>query len=163
MLTQEDDVDIHALRKRGWSISAIARHVGKDRRTVRAYLDGKRQVGVRAPAGDDAFARYLVYCTARLREDPHLWATALFDEVVALGYDRSYPSFTRALRLRGVRPVCEPCHPAKGRPVAVIDHPAGEETLCGIPHRVSYGEPGIMWRERSGTLRQVRLARSDAA
>ena len=104
-----------------WSISAIARHVGRDRRTVRAYLDGKRQVGVRALAGDDAFARYLTYCTARLREDPHLWATALFDEVTALGYDRSYPSFTRALRLRGVRPVCEPCHPAKGRPVAVID------------------------------------------
>jgi transposase len=128
MLTQEDDVDIHALRKRGWSISAIARHVGKDRRTVRAYLDGKRQVGVRAPAGDDPFARYLTYCTARLKEDPHLWATALFDEVTALGYDRSYPSFTRALRLRDVRPVCEPCHPAKGRPVAVIDHPAGEET-----------------------------------
>src|SRR6478735_7888305 len=101
MLTQEDDVDIHALRKRGWSISAIA-----------------RQVGVRAPAREDAFARYLVYCTARLREDPHLWATALFDEVTALGYDRSYPSFTRALRLRGVRPVCEPCHPTKGRPVA---------------------------------------------
>ncbi|HEY4994292.1 MAG TPA: hypothetical protein VII33_19655, partial [Nakamurella sp.] len=52
----------------------------------------------------------------------------LFDEVTDLGYDRSYPSFTRALRLRGVRPVCEPCHPAKGRPVAIIDHPAGEET-----------------------------------
>ena len=52
----------------------------------------------------------------------------MFDEVTALGYDRSYPSFTRALRLRGVRPVCEPCHPAKGRPVAIIDHPAGEET-----------------------------------
>src|SRR5664279_3643111 len=53
MLTQEDDVDIHALRRRGWSISAIARHVGKDRRTVRAYLDGKRQAGVRAvPSGE---------------------------------------------------------------------------------------------------------------
>ena len=72
--------------------------------------------------------RYAAYCTARLAEDPHLWATALFDEVTDLGYDRSYPSFTRALRLRGVRPVCEPCHPAKGRPVAIIDHPAGEET-----------------------------------
>ncbi len=24
--------------------------------------------------------------------------------------------------------MCEPCHPAKGRPVAVIDHPPGEET-----------------------------------
>ena len=128
MLTQEDDVDIHALRRRGWSISAIARHVGKDRRTVRAYLDGKRQVGVRAPAGADTFAAYAAYCTARLAEDPHLWATALFDEVTDLGYDRSYPSFTRALRLRGVRPVCEPCNPAKGRPVAIIDLPAGEET-----------------------------------
>src|SRR6476620_9974010 len=88
MLTQEDDVDIHALRRRGWSISAIARHVGRDRKTVKAYLDGKRQVGVRAPGGDDAFARYLTYCTARLKEDPHLWATALFDEVTDLGYDR---------------------------------------------------------------------------
>lgn len=36
MLTQEDDVDVHALRRRGWSISAIARHVRCDRKTVRA-------------------------------------------------------------------------------------------------------------------------------
>ena len=28
MLTWEDDVEVHALRKRGWSISAIARHTG---------------------------------------------------------------------------------------------------------------------------------------
>jgi len=128
MLTQEDDVDIHALRKRGWSISAIARHVGRDRKTVRAYLKGKRQVGQRAPAGEDVFARFVDYAAARLAEDPHLWATALHDEVVKLGYDRSYPSFTRALRLRGLRPACEPCHPATGRPAAVIEHPAGEET-----------------------------------
>jgi len=128
MLTQEDDVDIHALRRRGWSISAIARHVGRDRKTVRAYLEGKRQVGQRAPAGADAFAKFVDYAAARLAEDPHLWATALFDEVVKLGYDRSYPSFTRALRLRGLRPACEPCHPTKGRPAAVIEHPAGEET-----------------------------------
>lgn len=72
--------------------------------------------------------RIVDYAAARLAEDPHLWATALFDEVRRLGYDRSYPSFTRALRLRGLRPACEPCHPAKGRPVAVIEHPAGEET-----------------------------------
>lgn len=41
MLTQEDDVEIHALRKKGWSISAIARHTGRDRKTVRAYLEGR--------------------------------------------------------------------------------------------------------------------------
>jgi IS30 family transposase len=42
MLTQEDDVDAHAFRKRGWSISAIARHLGHDRKTIRSYLNGER-------------------------------------------------------------------------------------------------------------------------
>ena len=34
-------------RWRGWTISAIARHLGRDRKTVRAYLSGKRTPGVR--------------------------------------------------------------------------------------------------------------------
>jgi len=29
MLTQEEDVEVHALRGRGWSVSAIARHTGR--------------------------------------------------------------------------------------------------------------------------------------
>lgn len=128
MLTQEDDVDVHALARQGLSISAIARHLGRDRKTVRAYLAGGRVAGQRKPAVPDRFEAFAAYCAARLAEDPHLWATALFDEVLALGFDRSYPSFTRALRARGLRPPCEPCRPAKDRPVAVIGHPAGEET-----------------------------------
>ena len=40
MLTQEDDVEIHALARRGWSKSAIARHTGRDRKTVAKYLAG---------------------------------------------------------------------------------------------------------------------------
>jgi transposase len=128
MLSREDDVEAHALRARGWSISAIARHLGKDRKTIRAYLAGERVAGERKPVGPDRFAEFVDYTTARLAEDPHLWATALFDEVTALGYDGSYPSFTRALRNRELRPACQPCHPTAGRPVAVIDHPSGEET-----------------------------------
>lgn len=31
MLTWEGDVEVHALCKRGWAISAIARHTGRDR------------------------------------------------------------------------------------------------------------------------------------
>ena len=42
MLTQEDDVEIHALAARGWSVSAIARHTGRDRKTVRKYLSSER-------------------------------------------------------------------------------------------------------------------------
>ena len=41
MLTQEDDVEIHALARRGWSVSAIARHTGRDRKTIGRYLAGK--------------------------------------------------------------------------------------------------------------------------
>lgn len=128
MLTQEDDVDAHALRKRGWSISAIARHLGHDRKTIRVYLNGDRTAGVRARAGDDRFDPFVDYCRERLVEDPHLWAVTLFDEVVALGFAQSYPTFTRQLRARRLRPHCEPCSIAKGRAVAIIEHPPGEET-----------------------------------
>src|SRR5918995_1496671 len=53
MLTPEEDVEITSLRKRGWSISAIARHVGHDRKTMRGYLSGEREVGVRGRAEPD--------------------------------------------------------------------------------------------------------------
>jgi transposase len=128
MLTQEEDIDAHALRKQGWSITAIANHLGRDRKTIRAHLNGDRTAGVRASSVPDPFEPFAAYCRERLKEDPHLWASALFDEVVALGFALSYQSFTRGLRARQLRPACEPCRPAKGRPVAIIDHPAGEET-----------------------------------
>ena len=53
MLTWEDDLEIHALHKRGWSISAIARHTKTNRRTVRNYLNGVTAPGVRKPAAVD--------------------------------------------------------------------------------------------------------------
>ena len=129
MLTQGESVEAHALRERGWSVSAIARHLGRDRKTVRAYLNGKRVPGQRKPAGPDRFERYEAYCGIRFGDDPHLWATTLFDEVAGLGYDGSYPSFTRALRGHGLRPRCDDCA-AAGVPeeFAVIAHPAGGET-----------------------------------
>ena len=58
MLTREDDVDAHALHRRGWTVSAIARHLGHDRKTIRAYLSGERSAGVRQPAGHDPFDRF---------------------------------------------------------------------------------------------------------
>jgi transposase len=129
MLTQGEAVEAHALRKRGWSISAIARHLKRDRKTVRACLEGRREPGKRKPAGPGRFERFAAYCEIRFGDDPHLWATALFDEVTELGYDGSYPSFTRALRARGLRPECEDCANA-GVPgeFSLIDHPAGAET-----------------------------------
>ena len=127
MLTQEEDVEIHALRKRGWTISEIARHTGRDRKTIRAYLGGDHQRGVRAPVESDPFDRIEPYVRQRLADDHGVWATTLFDEVQALGYDRSYPTFTRKIRQRDLRPHCEACSGVKGRATVIIEHPSGEE------------------------------------
>jgi transposase len=127
MISVGEDVEAHALRKRGWSISAIARHLGRDRKTVRDYLEGRRQPGVRRRPGPGPLERFVPYLRARFGDDPHVWATALYDELVPLGYDRSYASFVRQLRQAGLRPHCEACAGVRGRETIEIDHPAGEE------------------------------------
>jgi transposase len=128
MLSWETVVEIHALRKQGWTISAIARHAGVTRLTVRRYLEGERIPGQRARVTLDPFEEYAASCRLRLADDPHLWATTLFAEVVELGYAGSYPSFTRALRVRSLRPRCQPCAAARTKDRAIIAHPPGEET-----------------------------------
>lgn len=127
MLTWEEDVTAHALHKRGWSISAIARHLGRDRKTIRGYLTGKHEPGARAPA-PDLFAPFEDYVRARLAEDPHLWARTLCDELEGLGYAQSYQSLTRQIRARSLRPHCHACTTATTRPNAIIEHPPGQET-----------------------------------
>ncbi len=127
MLVKEEYVEVHALRRRGWSISAIARHLGRDRKTVRAYLSGERMPGERVPGESDPFEPFEAYVRQRLSDDPHVWASALFDEVAALGYAQSYPTLVRKIRHRGLRPSCGACSGTRGGATAIIDHPPGEE------------------------------------
>jgi hypothetical protein len=127
MFSVVEDVEADALFKRGWTVSAIARHVDRDRKTVRSYLSGERTPGVRRTDVSDPLDEYRAYVSARFVDDPHLWASALFDEVVALGYPSSYVSFARQIRLAGLRPHCEACSGVKGRETIEIDHPSGEE------------------------------------
>lgn len=127
MISRGEDVEAQALKNRGWSTSAIARHVGRDRKTVRAYLNGERSAGVRRRSKPDPIDVYKDYLTARFADDPHIWASALYDEVVPLGYACSYVSFARQLRLAQLRPHCEACAGVRGREYVDIDHPAGSE------------------------------------
>ena len=122
MLAQEESVEVHALRKRGWSISAIARHVGRDRKTVRAHLTGEHVPGRRRPAESVRYLRGLCWAAAGRRPPPlgdgfvrrsdraGLWAEG-----------RSSGSATSGCGRRVGR-VREP-----GPTSVVIDHPPGEE------------------------------------
>src|SRR5438552_4009539 len=74
MLTQEDDVEIHALARRGWSKSEIARHTGRDRKTVAHLieaLDGvlRRLGGTAKSWRTDRMATVVYPATDRLRPE----------------------------------------------------------------------------------------------
>src|SRR5450631_737019 len=127
MLTQENDVEIHALAARGWNQSAISRHTGRDRKTVRKYVAaGGAAVG--RPRAASCVEPWRAYIAARFVDDPHLPAVTLFDELTDAGFDRAYPTLVRELRRTELRPVCLVCQQRRGNaPTTEIDHPPGEE------------------------------------
>lgn len=121
-------MEAHALQQQGWTISAIARHLRRNRRTVRNYLNGVTEPGARKKPEVDPFQEYVEYITLRLTADPHVEARTLCDELEDLGYTQSYQTLTRQIRARGLRPICPQCVSATCRPNAVIEHSPGEET-----------------------------------
>jgi transposase len=127
MLTQENDVEIFALGKRGWNQSAISRHTGRDRKTVRKYLAAGEMPLVRERAAS-CVEPWRPYIEARFVDDAHLEASVLHRELTEAGFDRAYTTLVRELRRLELRPVCLVCAQRRGSAVTVeIDHPAGEE------------------------------------
>jgi transposase len=145
MLTQENDVEIHALAARGWNQSAISRHTGRDRKTIRKYLAaGPVPVRERAASCLEPFRGYL---EARFEEDKHVDGTVLYRELVDAGFDRSYPTLVREIRRLELRPVCLECQHRRGQTVTVeIDHPPGEEIQWDWLelHHTPWGEPAFV-------------------
>src|SRR2546426_3624384 len=125
MLTREDEVEIVALRRRGWSVSAIARHTGRDRKTIRAWLAAGEQR--RRPRPPSVLEPFRAYVERRLVDDQHLDATVLLRELRPLGFERSYQTLTRELRRLGLRPVCEICKRGGHRLTVELEHEPGEE------------------------------------
>jgi transposase len=158
LLSREDVVEIVALRRRGWSVSAIARHTGRDRKTIRAWLAaGEQRHRPRAPS---VLEPHRAYVERRLADDPHLDATALLRELRPLGFARSYQTLTRELRRLGLRPECPVCKRGGHRLTIELVHPPGEELqldwleLAETP----WGEPAYVLvgaLSHSGRIRAV--------
>ncbi|MFI9360325.1 Mu transposase domain-containing protein [Kitasatospora sp. NPDC053057] len=161
MIAGKEYLEMRELHLQGWSISAIARHLGRDRKTVRSYLGGGRVAGVRS-AAPDVFLRFLPYCRQRLADDPHLLAARLFAEMVELGYPGAYSTFTRALRRHLLRPPCAHCPPG-AYPGGPTDAPGGGQEIrfdwlrlpapsvrwgCDTPAQLLIGTLGISGRWR---------------
>jgi len=66
MLTWRESLEAQALRDRGWTIAAIARHLDRDPKTIRAYLSGRRTPGERRRSAPDPFERFVPYVRQRL-------------------------------------------------------------------------------------------------
>ena len=143
MLTEEDDVEIHALARRGWSVSAIARHTGRDRKTVRKYLAGPAALREPVPSCLEPFREYVA---ARFVDDPHVDGSVLHREVVELGFDRAYVTFVRQLRLLELRPRCEACRSGGHGVTVELEHEPGEEIQFDWLelHETPWGEPAYV-------------------
>ena len=134
MLTQEEYMDVVALKRQGWTISQIAEAVGHHPATVSSWLKrGGPPVQRGAPAGQMAVVgqRWAQRISELLEANPELLATSVERVVRAEGYEGSYESLVRHLRsVRGVRrrraaPACggeradrDPC--GRGVPVRLV-------------------------------------------
>jgi transposase len=107
MLAWEEYVELRNLIERGWSVSAIARHLGRDRKTIRRWLRDPEAVPGARKAGPTLLDPYLRYLEARLEDNVHLAATVLLRELEDLGYRGSYRTLARYLQR--VRPACPAC------------------------------------------------------
>jgi len=101
MMTQEEFMDVKALRAAGWTIRQIAEHVGYHPATVSGWLkDGgppsKRQAPVEELVVDGAWADRIA---GLLAQNAHLQASSIMRVIAAEGFDGSYQSVTRHLRV----------------------------------------------------------------
>lgn len=90
MITKEDFMDIHSLRKEGWSMRAIAKKLGIHRKTVKTHLESstlpqyhkrKRRASLLEP--------YIQIIKDYLDQDDYQ-ATWIYDRLQKIGYAGSY-------------------------------------------------------------------------
>ena len=139
-----------------WRSTRLPRAVGRCRRSaVTPAATARRSASIwpaRAPVSaasgpPSCLEPFRAYIEARFVDDPHLDATVLHRELVAAGFERSYPTLVRELRRLELRPVCLVCQHRRGRAVTVeIEHPPGEEIQWDWLelHDTPWGQPAFV-------------------
>lgn len=136
---------IHDLKKQGLSISAIARKVGCDRKTVRKYLDRGLEAPVYGPRRPRArmIEPYERYLQERVQAFPDLSGARLLREIRELGYEGGYTAVTDFLR--EVRP------PRRTQFERRFETPPGKQA------QVDFAEFTVEFSDEPGVARKVWL------
>jgi len=89
MLTLEDCMNVRDLKQQGWSISAIARQLNRDRKTVRRYLLTSARPYQRTNPAPRKIEAYRAFLRERWEQGVHN-ARKLLEEVRSRGYTGGY-------------------------------------------------------------------------
>lgn len=105
MMTEDEYMDVLALRRQGLTIAEIAAETGYHPATISKWLDAggppPRRARQAPPLVDERWAARIAEL---LRRSPRLLATSVFDILRAEGFEGSYPTVSRHLNaLRGPR------------------------------------------------------------
>ena len=136
---------IHDLKRQGLSVSAIARQLGLDRKTVRRHLERGLEppaYGPRAPR-PTLIAPFEDYLAARVAAYPELSGKRLLREVREMGYAGGYTRLTDFLR--EVRPPSRPVFEQRF------------ETPPGKQGQVDFAEFKVAFADAPGVVRKVWL------
>ena len=136
---------IHDLQKQGLSLTAIARKVGCDRKTVRKYLERGLEAPIYGPRQprDRALDPFEGYLRERVSRFPISAVPRLLREIRDMGYEGGYTAVTDFLR--DVRP------PTRTRFERRFETPPGKQA------QVDFAEFTVGFTDEPGVTRKVWL------
>ncbi|NPA29642.1 MAG: IS21 family transposase [Epsilonproteobacteria bacterium] len=110
MISKEEYMMIHTLKAKGYSIRAIARMTGLDRRTVSRRLKESSLKGYKKREFVSKLDPFKPYIDRRIKEalPDVLPATVIYEEIVSQGFEGSLRIVQRYLRTLTARPATEP-------------------------------------------------------
>ncbi len=136
---------IHDLRRQGLSVSAIARKLCADRKTIRKYLNAGLEGPVYGPrtARSRLIDPFCDYLRERVVQYPGLSGTRLLREIRDLGYEGGYSAVTDYLR--------------DVRPAERTQFERRFETPPGKQAQVDFAEFQTVFTDEPGVMRKVWL------